>query len=54
MSRRRTKQRLERWHRYFRRYPWHLCTPGILRAYDRAVAGQYAGIRHDRKREERS
>lgn len=44
-SQRKAKRQLDRWHRYFSRYPWHLCTPGILRAYDRRVDAQYAKLR---------
>lgn len=51
-SQRKARRRLESWHRYFRKYePWHYCTPGILRAYDRRVRASYAAIRAAQKRE---
>jgi hypothetical protein len=41
MSVRKARRQLDRWHRYFRKYePWHMATPGLLRAYNRWVAAQ--------------
>jgi hypothetical protein len=45
MSVRRAKRRFDRWSRYFRHYePWHIATPGMLRAYDAYVRASYARI----------
>jgi hypothetical protein len=45
MSKRKARRRFERWNRYFRKYePWHLATPGFLRAYDALVRADYAQL----------
>ena len=45
MSKRRAKRRFDRWNRYFAHYePWHLATPGMLRAYDACVRADYAQL----------
>ncbi len=44
-SMRKANRRFERWNKYYRKYPWHYATPGMLRAYDRIVAADYAKLR---------
>lgn len=44
MSVRKAKRRLDRWDRYFRKYPWHMATPGMERAYNAWVRATYAEL----------
>ena len=46
-SKRKIRRSLERWHRYYRRYPEQYCGPGILVAYNRLAHAQYAQIRRE-------
>ena len=46
MSKRKAKRQFDRWNRYFTHYePWHMPTPGMLRAYDACVRADAASQR---------